>query len=56
MHGDQNKSTTRMAQNFNDGVIPDGRAGMLRFTQDGEPVGSGILGKEYPLNLYYAYE
>ncbi|MFZ0404845.1 MAG: PQQ-dependent sugar dehydrogenase [Nitrososphaeraceae archaeon] len=56
MHGDQNKSTTTMAQNFNDGVIPDGRAGMLRFTQDGEPVGSGILGKEYPLNLYYAYE
>ena len=55
MHGDQNKSTTTMAQNFNDGVIPDGRAGMLRFTQDGEPVGSGILGKEYPLNLYYAY-
>ena len=55
MHGDQNESTTTMAQNFNDGVIPDGRAGMLRFTQDGEPVGSGILGKEYPLNLYYAY-
>lgn len=55
MHGDQNKSTTTMAQNFKDGVIPDGRAGMLRFTQDGEPVGSGILGKKYPLNLYYAY-
>src|SRR6476620_813172 len=55
MHGDQNKSTTTMAQNFNDGVIPDMRAGMLRFTQDGEPVGSGILGKQYPLNLYYAY-
>ena len=55
MHGDQNKSTTTMAQNFKDGVIPDGRAGILRFTQDGEPVGSGILGKKYPLNLYYAY-
>lgn len=55
MHGDQNNSTTTMAQNFKDGVIPDGRAGMLRFTQDGEPVGSGILGKQYPLNLYYAY-
>ena len=51
MHGDQNKSTATMAQNFKDGVIPDRRAGMLRFTQDGEPVGSGILGKEYPLNL-----
>ncbi|HET7642728.1 MAG TPA: PQQ-dependent sugar dehydrogenase, partial [Nitrososphaeraceae archaeon] len=23
--------------------------------QDGKPVGSGILGNEYPLNLYYAY-
>jgi glucose/arabinose dehydrogenase len=55
MHGDQNKSTTTMAQNFKDGVIPDGRAGMLRFTLDGEPVGSGILGKEFPLKLYYAY-
>jgi aldose sugar dehydrogenase len=55
MHGDQNKSTTTMAQNFKGGLIPDGRAGMLRFTQDGEPAGSGILGKEYPLNLYYAY-
>jgi glucose/arabinose dehydrogenase len=54
MHGDQNKTTRTMAQNYNDGVSPDGRAGILRFTQDGEAVGRGILGKEYPLNLYYA--
>ena len=37
----------------------DGRAGILRITQDGKPVLSGnaegILGNEYPLNLYYAY-
>ena len=30
-------------------------AGVLRITQDGKPVGNGILGNEYPLNLYYAY-
>ncbi|HJT83354.1 MAG TPA: PQQ-dependent sugar dehydrogenase [Nitrososphaeraceae archaeon] len=42
-------------QNFEDGKAVDGRAGILRITQDGKPVGSGILGNEYPLNLYYAY-
>jgi aldose sugar dehydrogenase len=31
------------------------RAGILRITQDGKPVGEGILGNTYPLNLYYAY-
>ena len=42
-------------QNFEDGKAVDGRAGILRITQDGKPVGNGILGNEYPLNLYYAY-
>lgn len=42
-------------QNFEDGEAVDGRAGILRITQEGKPVGSGILGNEYPLNLYYAY-
>ncbi|MGZ5472187.1 MAG: PQQ-dependent sugar dehydrogenase, partial [Nitrososphaeraceae archaeon] len=42
-------------QNFEDGEAVDGRAGILRITQDGKPIGSGILGNEYPLNLYYAY-
>ena len=43
-------------QNFEDGKPVDGRAGILRITQDGKPVGTeGILGNEYPLNLYYAY-
>ncbi|HSF49748.1 MAG TPA: PQQ-dependent sugar dehydrogenase [Nitrososphaeraceae archaeon] len=43
-------------QNFEDGEPIDGRAGILRITQDGKPVGAeGILGNEYPLNLYYAY-
>jgi glucose/arabinose dehydrogenase len=55
MHGDQNQTTRTMAQNYINGTFPDGRAGILRFTLDGEPVGSGILGGEYPLDLYYAY-
>ncbi len=42
-------------QNFEDGEAVDGRSGILRITQDGKPIGSGILGNEYPLNLYYAY-
>jgi glucose/arabinose dehydrogenase len=43
------------AQNIINGTSPDGRAGILRVTQDGKPVGTGILGDNYPLNLYYAY-
>jgi hypothetical protein len=31
------------------------RAGILRVTPDGNPVGSGILGNQYPLNIYFAY-
>ncbi|HSF49750.1 MAG TPA: PQQ-dependent sugar dehydrogenase [Nitrososphaeraceae archaeon] len=48
-------------QNVEDGEAVDGRAGILRMTQDGRLVenvnGSynGILGNDYPLNLYYAY-
>lgn len=43
------------AQNIINGTGPDGRAGILRVTQDGEPVGQGLLGNDYPLSLYYAY-
>jgi glucose/arabinose dehydrogenase len=53
-HGYQNKTTT-LAQNFKNGSFPDGRAGILRLSQDGKAVGHGILGEKYPLNLYYAY-
>lgn len=42
-------------QNYNSGGEPDGRSGILRVTQDGQPVGEGILGNEMPLRLYYAY-
>ncbi len=43
------------AQNYKAGDNPDGRAGILRITQNGSVVGKGILGNNYPLNLYYAY-
>ena len=44
------------AQNYADGIEPDGRAGILRITQDGGVVGGneGIFGNEHPLNKYYA--
>ena len=54
LDGAKYKEKTR-AQNFRDGTEPDGRAGILRVHQDGTPVGKGILGDTYPLNLYYAY-
>ena len=42
-------------QNFQKGIDADGRSGILRIKQDGEPVGKGILGESMPLRLYYAY-
>jgi glucose/arabinose dehydrogenase len=45
-----------LAQNYANGKQPDGRAGILRVTQDGRIVnGKGILGDNHPLNMYYAY-
>ena len=44
-----------MAQNILNGTAPDGRAGIIRLTQDGMPVDNGILGDDFPLNMYYAY-
>jgi glucose/arabinose dehydrogenase len=44
------------AQNYGDGLDPDGRGGILRVTQEGEVVGgSGILGEGHPLDKYFAY-
>ena len=49
------KNTT-VAGNIQEGNDPDGRAGILRITQDGEVVnGYGLLGEGHPLNKYYAY-
>ena len=49
------RSPVKLSQNVKNGLPADGTSGIIRITQDGNPVGKGILGKEYPLNLYYAY-
>jgi len=52
----QSEESETLAQNFPDGVEPDGRSGILRITQDGNQVpNGGIIGDEAPLSLYYAY-
>ena len=44
------------AENVENGEDPDGRAGILRVTQDGQPLqNDSLIGDKYPLNLYYAY-
>jgi aldose sugar dehydrogenase len=43
------------AQNIQNGSGPDGTSGILRVSQDGQPVLPSILGNKYPLNLYYSY-
>jgi glucose/arabinose dehydrogenase len=43
------------AQNVEDGGPPDGTGGILRITQDGKPVGEGIIGQSSPANKYFAY-
>ena len=44
-----------MALNNKSGMEPDGSGGILRVDFEGKPVLAGLLGKTYPLNLYYAY-
>lgn len=43
------------AHNNLSGTLPDGTAGILRITQDGEPVSNPPLGDTFPINQYYAY-
>jgi aldose sugar dehydrogenase len=45
------------SQNQRDGGPPDMTGGILRITQEGNPVSgdNSILGVEIPLNMYYAY-
>jgi glucose/arabinose dehydrogenase len=47
--------TETKSQNYVNGSEPDGRAGILRITQEGRPVGNGIIGSSLPTSLYYAY-
>jgi glucose/arabinose dehydrogenase len=49
------KQYETMTQNYQGGVIPDGRSGILTVTQEGKPTGKHTLGNSFPLNLYYAY-
>jgi glucose/arabinose dehydrogenase len=52
----QDEEFETLTQNYPDGAEPDGRSGILRITQDGNPVpNGGVIGDETPLNLYYAY-
>jgi glucose/arabinose dehydrogenase len=54
--GYKDESSITKAQNVKDGTEPDGRAGILRLTLDGQPVpGGAIIGENDPLNFYYAY-
>ena len=43
------------ALNVKSGPPPDSTGGILRVTQDGQPVSTNPLGGIYPQNLYYAY-
>ena len=47
--------TITKAQNHEEGWDADGRAGILRITQDGKAVNGGILGNIHPLDKYFAY-
>jgi len=44
-----------LTENYRNSTVVDGRSGILRITQNGKPVGQGILGNTFPLDLYYAY-
>jgi aldose sugar dehydrogenase len=43
------------AQNIASGGPPDLTSGIIRVTQEGNPVPNSPLGNTYPLNRYYAY-
>jgi aldose sugar dehydrogenase len=54
--GHEHPDSRTRAQNYQNGTDPDGRAGIISITQDGNVVdGNGILGNDDPLNRYYAY-
>jgi aldose sugar dehydrogenase len=55
LDGTFKKNYETMTQNYLNVTTVDGRGGILRVTPDGKPVGSGILGNQSPLNLYFGY-
>jgi aldose sugar dehydrogenase len=44
-----------LAQNNQNGSRPNLSGGILKMTQDGKPVGGGIIGDSFPESLYFAY-
>jgi aldose sugar dehydrogenase len=50
---ERNKALNNQSRSANE---PDGRGGILRIDQNGQPIGThGILGDREPINKYYAY-
>ena len=48
-------SNRTLTQNNQSGSRPNLSGGILRMTQDGKPVGGGIIGDSFPESLYFAY-
>lgn len=48
------RSHVTTAQNVPDALYPDGTSGILRITQDGQPI-KNIIGGRTPTDKYYAY-
>jgi aldose sugar dehydrogenase len=55
LDGTFKKQFETMSQNYQNSTTIDGRSGMLRVSPEGKPVGNGVLGNNFPLNLYFAY-
>jgi aldose sugar dehydrogenase len=55
LYDESEQLPSTQVQNIETGEKPNGSGGILRVTQEGNPVDGGILGNTYPLNLYYAY-
>jgi glucose/arabinose dehydrogenase len=50
-----NQHKSNMALNKKNSSDPDGRGGILRINPDGDGIDGGIIGKNPPLNKYFAY-
>lgn len=55
LDGTFKKQFETMSQNYQNSTTIDGRSGILRVSSEGKPVGNGVLGNNFPLNLYFAY-
>jgi glucose/arabinose dehydrogenase len=55
LDGTFKKQFETMSQNYQNSTTIDGRSGILRVSPEGKPVRNGVLGNNFPLNLYFAY-